>query len=191
MSRFDARQDFLRYSHFKVAVTEAMDFLYGRVEFALIGGLAVSFYANPPVTVDIDFLVKSSWFSAYKSLVPLFEENGWKSNNLCFPGGKGQISDVFRMIKRHGENKSVVDLLLTNTDEFLVSVVNGSSVHEVQPKLKVPVARIEDILVLKSLAKRDKDVADMEMLGLKHGKTIDYGYVRQTLAALSAPERRY
>lgn len=52
-----------------------------------------------------------------------------------------------------------------------------------KPGLKVPIAQVEDVIVMKTIAQRDKDLADNEALGVKLGNKIDRKYIQRVLAS--------
>jgi hypothetical protein len=50
--------------------------------------------------------------------------------------------------------------------------------------VRVPVARAEDLIVMKVLAGREKDISDIEAVLLAQATTLDLGMVRETLELL-------
>ena len=59
--------------------------------------------------------------------------------------------------------------------------------HDVEG-IKVPFVSLEDLIILKVLWRRPKDVADIQGLIAAAGRTVDAAYVRSTLAAILPTE---
>jgi len=78
----------------------------------------------------------------------------------------------------------VLDLLAAGCCGYLLSVVDRAVPVEVQPGLIVPIARAEDIIVLKKLAGRDKDRKDIDVLYDTLGATLDHHYILRVLSQL-------
>lgn len=173
--QYDAKLDLLKSPEFKT-MAKSVIAAFGRDRVALVGGLAVAHYVNNPVTLDADFLVfgtcadvleGAEWFN-----VP------WITKTMTF------IDSVPKhcIRVRRDSPQLVIDLLTTGNIPYLESIVENAVEVEVQPGLKVPIARVEDVIIMKTIARRDKDMADISALGVKLGKKIDQKYIRRVLA---------
>jgi hypothetical protein len=54
-----------------------------------------------------------------------------------------------------------VDLILAGDDRYLSDVVAHATLEEVQKGFKIPVATSEDLVVMKTLVGREKDIEDV------------------------------
>jgi len=147
----------------------------------LIGGLAVAYYVNPPVTVDVDFLV----FATTKEISEYAQGlTGWGQGPLMFTSRtKGMPKGGVRLSKVTPP-EAEVDLISCGSDEYLQSVVLNSPLVEVQPGFTIKVIRPEDLVVMKTLVGRDKDIDDtVEIMSKLRGK-IDETYIETVLEQL-------
>lgn len=175
MDRKYARRGVLESPEFKALVLEVKEKLQG-YSYALIGGLAVAHYANPPVTIDADFLVDADKLGL-REIGIRFQEDGWKEYVLFFATRQHGYP-------RHGtqfrKENAIVDLLATGKDRYLRSVV-----RDAQPvqELGLSVITAEDLIVMKTLAGREKDLDDTLEIQ-KHVSDLDLEYIESTLEEL-------
>ncbi len=153
-------------------------------DFCLVGGYAVAYYVNPPITVDVDLLIKAEYKPFYDSL-KVMREAGYRVSIFGTPmrhARPGVFRNGVRLITP-GETPMTFDLLTTGADDFLNAVVNQAP-EVMLPGANAPVkiARIEDIAIMKILAGRDKDTDDVAMLSSVQG--FDEGYMFQELSKL-------
>jgi len=129
-----------------------------RIPATIIGGIAVSVLGRPRLTRDIDALAivsEEQWGGLVESaarfgIIPRLEEA------VRF----AQRSRV--LLLRHAP--SAIDLDITFGGlPFEQSVVEKSSVHDVGG-LQVRLPRVEDLLVMKAVARRPKDLEDIRGL---------------------------
>lgn len=176
--KYDAKFGALKSPEFKTMAKKVLN-AFGRDRVALVGGLAVSYYANPPVTMDADFLVLGSCGDAMEGAEEWFASPQWQIDIMKFDGS------VPEHCIRVACNKPpmIVDLLTTGRVPYLKSIVARAVEVEVQTGLRVPIAQVEDVIVMKTIARRDKDLADIGALGVKLGKKIDQQYIQRILAS--------
>jgi predicted nucleotidyltransferase len=166
-----ARKQVLQSADFAATCREIKRLLKG-FEYCLVGGLAVSVYANPPVTVDVDILV----VAAVTDLRLLFSRFGkaWTSSSLWFPSRRSGVPTGGLNVSR--ENPHVdVDLLATGSDSFLVNAVRDARNTKLQTNLWMPVILPEDLVIMKSLVGRDKDIDDV--VAISRSMKLDLSYV--------------
>lgn len=155
------------------------------IEYALIGGLAVSYYTNPLTTIDADFLIRgtkgdldaiaSEAHPEYTEGSAAFLMTGWRAAPLIFPGRRKGFPRHGLSLRRGSPTPAIVDLLASGDDDFLSGVVENAPVVDVSRGLKLRVARAPDLAVIKFLVGRDKDLEDAAYL----------------MDAMSAPEKAY
>jgi len=178
------RKQFLKTAMFKKAMSDVASVLDRfSVKFALVGGLAVAYHANPPVTVDIDLLLMIGRKSQEEhDIMGAFMDEGWRSHPLHFGyrhiGLPKSGHAIFRDLPQ-----ATVDLIFAGGDPFLAGAVQDAEVHEVQSGLHVPVISTEDLIIMKTLVGRDKDLADVSELYLAH-PDVDETYIEETLSRL-------
>lgn len=178
----------LASADFREAIKEIAETLRAhRVEYCLVGGLAVAYHANPPVTVDIDLLV-DALPDRLEVVASDLERVGWEQGVLMFPpGGPGRPKYGVAMFRKLPEAE--VDLLSGGRDEFLLGAITRARPETVQPRLTIPVITAEDLIVMKALVHREKDIDDIAQLTRVLGKRIDRGHIDSWMARLR-PEGR-
>ena len=180
MERKYARRRYLASVEFRNLIEEIGPYIEA-LPHALIGGLAVSYYANPPVTVDVDFLVEASIGEIVNQIRPL-REKGWSAGEMIFTDRRKGFPR--RGISLRRRPRMIVDLLATGEDEYLQSIVHRAKLTEVQDGVPLLVISPEDLIVLKSLAGRDKDVEDVVSLTSTLGEKLDREYIDQKIDEL-------
>ena len=138
-------------------VVEALD--RAGVGYALVGGLAVSIYAAPRATEDIDLMLTAEDLDrATRALEPLgFRRAG---SPMRVAAGRLQIQ---RLIKIEGRDLLPLDLLVA-TDEALAASVGGRQQLAVEGR-PVWIIGVEGLRRLKRLRGSAQDRADLEALG--------------------------
>ncbi len=146
--------------------------------FAVVGGVATTILGYLRVTQDVDLIVDSDVPSAIQLLSELIED-----------GYRPPFDDVERIIR-----VSLI-LPLENTDTGIkVDLAIGESGFEKQiversilqkiGKVTMNVATPEDIIVMKLIASRDKDLGDINGLIAVHGRELDWDYCLSTARQL-------
>ncbi len=155
------------------------------VPFVITGGMAVSLAGRPRSTQDIDILVvvdEKSWGRFLESGAR-FGFRPRVADCLDF----ARISRVLLM--RHEATGLHVDVTLSGMYLEEMIVKNGISVRIEGAELRIP--RTEDLIIMKSFARRPKDIADVEAL-VDAAEHIDWDHVdywtQQLAAAVEAPE---
>lgn len=138
-----------------------------RVDYCLIGGLAVMLYGGRANTIDIDLYVLVNDLEIIRSL---FEKKGWEVN----PAGEYQLKAKVKNVP--------VDILLA--DHYIGADVVARAQKMKLGKDHVSVATPEDIIILKTLADRSVDRRDIEELHELFGKKLDEGYISKKLKQL-------
>lgn len=155
-------------------VTAALD--RTGVKYALIGGLAVAYHANPPVTIDADFLVGTDSMDV---LEVLFQGEGWRVIPLIFATKRRGLPKYGWAVRKRGRTDT--DIISTSRDPYLSKAVCGA-VPVSLGGVRVPMVTVEDLIVMKTLVGRDKDLDDA--LALRTKIKVDEKYIRKTLGGL-------
>ena len=143
-----------------------------KVPSMIIGGVAASVLGQPRLTQDVDALAildEEQWASAMEAatafgIVPRTEE----------PLDFARRSRVLLM--KHTESGIDIDVTFGGLP-FERAAVENSELHEIGG-LSVRLPRVEDLLIMKAVARRPKDLLDIEGL-LKANPQADVDRVRQ------------
>jgi hypothetical protein len=128
----------------------------------IIGGVAASVLGQPRLTQDIDALAtlpEADWANAVSTaaahgILPRIE------NPLDF----ARRSRVLLM--RHAASAINIDLTFGRLS-FEQTAIDNSEIHEIGG-LRVRLPRVEDLLIMKAIARRPKDLQDIEGLLAAH-----------------------
>jgi hypothetical protein len=151
----------------------------------VIGGVAASVLGKPRLTQDVDALAilpEGEWANAVSiaarhGILPRIE------NPLDF----ARRSRVLLM--RHVESGIDIDVTFGGLS-FEQAAIDNSKIHEIGG-LRVRLPRVEDLLIMKAVARRPKDLQDIEGLLAAH-PDADVAIVRQWVSefatAMSTPD---
>lgn len=155
--------------------------------YAVMGGLAVRAYGIPRPTHDIDFTLAigrerlPELFAAVTELgytVPDEYRSGWLDQVAGLPLVK---------LRLYRENRGIdVDLFLAESD-FQQSLLHRRRLEEVDDR-KVWLVSPEDLILLKLLANRPRDLADIGDVLFIQGQ-LDEEYMREWAAKLEVLPR--
>lgn len=128
------------------------------VRYALVGGVAMAFYAEPRFTRDIDILVD---FEDYQRTKAILGENGyfesaqpWTFRNVAI--------EMHRFLKITPEDEMLIDILVTK-DENVRRIIQDA-VQAESEEGKVRLANKKDMVWLKKSRGSKQDTADIEKL---------------------------
>ena len=155
------------------------------VSYAIIGGAAIGFLAQPRTTQDIDAV---TWLDL--SEIPGFVESGARFGFLP------RISDPIEFARKsrvllfqHYETKIDVDISL-GALPFEQEMIERA-IEFTTPELTVQVATPEDLIITKAVAHRKRDLMDIDNLVSVH-PNLDLARIRywvgQFAAVLESPE---
>lgn len=151
-----------------------------RVEYAVMGGLAVRAYAIPRSTEDIDFTLSLD----RRRLPELYSELETCEYSIPEPYRKGwvdQLSEAVPLklvkLKRYvGEHAIDVDLFLAETP-FQAEVLKRRRLADVEGR-QLWLASPEDLVLLKLVADRPRDWIDIADVFFTQGR-LDETYMRR------------
>ena len=155
--------------------------------FMLIGGIAVIARGVARVTTDVDATVRA--------LGGLLEE---LAATLARHGIEGRIPDLLEfarrnhvLLLRHQPTGTPIEITLAwlPFEEEALSRADQIDFGSTT----APVASVEDLIVYKAVAWRDRDRSDIERLLVQYGDRVDLARVRRIVAefadAMDVPER--
>ncbi|MBI5119326.1 nucleotidyltransferase [Candidatus Poribacteria bacterium] len=128
------------------------------VRYALVGGVAMAFYAEPRFTRDIDLLVDSDDFEKTKGIL---EKEGYSES--ISPRTFSTIPiELHRFLKASNGDEMIIDILLARTEE--IRRIIRDSVEAESDQGKVRIASRKDLIWLKRMRDSKQDQADIEKL---------------------------
>ena len=145
------------------------------VAWFLFGARAAILHGVARLTADVDVTVRLPEDVSNEVLVSALETRGFRARltDRAFIERTRVIPFV------HLATSLPVDVVLAGPgledrffDRAIVLTIDG---------VRVPVASAEDVVVMKLLAGRAKDIEDVVAIVASYGKTLDTDYVRQTL----------
>jgi hypothetical protein len=159
------------------ALSDLINDFNGRgLQYALAGGWAYSALVEPRATTDIDFLVlveQPSPENIRNLLSAQFDSTVIHPAPMVFKG----IS-IWRCVGIRQDREVVVDFLLADSDYLRTALTHRRTVGFLATQ--VSVLALEDLILLKTLAGRLQDQADLEEIRSRQDELdIDWGYVKE------------
>lgn len=162
------------------------DFNRRAVVYALAGGWAYSALVEPRATTDIDLLIlldPPSREHVQTLISSLFDSTIIHPAPMIFQG----IS-IWRIVGIRSEQEVVVDFLLADSAYLRTALERRQTVPF--GALRVPMLSIEDLVILKMVAGRLQDRADLEKIRARQADLrIDWSYVDRWKATLGLSDR--
>ncbi len=154
-------------------------FKSAKISGVVIGGVAISMQAQPRYTRDLDALVVAD-----QSRWPAFVASAAK---FGFSGRIPHILDFARtsrmLLVQHDASGIPLDISLGALD-FEVEVIRRAVFFKLG-RLQVPVAGPEDLIIMKAVAGRPQDLADIDNILAAHPR-LDVARIRQMLGEFAA-----
>ncbi|MCU0255626.1 MAG: nucleotidyl transferase AbiEii/AbiGii toxin family protein [Vicinamibacterales bacterium] len=161
------------------AALEVMAWLErGRWPACVIGGLAVQRWGEPRLTRDVDVTV----------LTGAGREQEFVSSALAAFEPRRADAGPFALATRVLLVRSAagIDLdIALGGIPFEEELMARASVHEFAPDCRLSTCSAEDLVVLKAVAGRARDLADLETIVARQFGRIDVGRVRRWLACFA------
>ncbi len=150
------------------------------IPFAVIGGLAVSFRGQPRMTIDVDLVIQADVDAALRLLKTL-EDAPFAP---LFADVEQVVKTAFILPLRHRRTGVRLDVAI-GMSGFEQDAVRRATTVDVGG-VPVPVATLEDLLVMKALAGRPQDDQDIRGLVAAGKATIDWGRCLAVAEALGS-----
>jgi predicted nucleotidyltransferase len=131
--------------------------------WAVIGGLAVAFRAEPRFTKDVDVAVAVADDREAEDIVNRLQVRGYALASLVEQDYVNRLATARLIRPQPGTSSAFIDLLFANSgieDE----VVRRADLLEVLPDVFMPVASTGHLIALKVLAGRHQDLTDLGYL---------------------------
>ncbi len=162
------------------AMIEAAQFLERQQwKFCLIGGIAAGHWGRSRNTEDVDFVLLAGFGDERTFIKPLVKSFR----------GRLPDTDSFaienRVVLLKASNGVAIDISL-GALPFEEEMLNRAVKAEVLPGVFVPMATAEDLVVMKAIAWRPRDIDDIERIIAAQDRKLDLIYIRRWLAELSA-----
>ena len=149
-----------------------------KVPGVVIGGVAVVLHGYARFTRDLDVLVSLN-HSRLHAFVASSEKFGFTGR---VPDVVGLAGSSRMVLLKHQATDFPLDVSL-GTLEFEEIVIERAS-HVKIHRINIPVATPEDLIILKAIADRPQDIADIDHL-LRENPQVDRPYIRRVLTAFS------
>ncbi len=163
----------------QTTLADAIRFLdHRQIPYALIGDLAASLQGEPRVTADVDAVIGTTVEDALKLL-----------NNLegspfepLFPGVDEVVRQAFILPLRHRKTGVKVDLSIGLSGFEQQLIERAERVTVAGESLRI--ATSEDLVVMKLLAGRPRDIQDAQGIAVVRGEQLDWAYCQKTAVEL-------
>jgi predicted nucleotidyltransferase len=146
--------------------------------FALIGGIAVSVRGEPRFTADVDVVVSAD----VKQGLALLDATRHSAFEPLFAGAAEVLQTAYILPLRHRTTGVKADVAIGLTG-FERNVVTRATPVDLGG-FTIPVASTEDLLLMKVLAGRPRDIDDARGIVSKQGAALDWRYVMDIGKAL-------
>ena len=157
------------------------------VDFALVGGLAVSVRTEPRFTRDADFAVAVSGDAEAEALIQRLRAIGYEVTALVEQDAAGRLATV-RLALADDTAGPVIDLLFASSG-IEHEIVAGADPLDLLPGLRVKVARVEHLIALKVLSRDDErrpqDLVDLRAL-IRTATDAEVARARESLGLILA-----
>jgi len=142
----------------KLVLVDLAESLKDFPEWCVVGGTAINAYAQPRYTGDVDILILSGW--GVEKLTPFLEQNNF-FKRISF--------HIFRHIKTGLKLDFVVPGKVQALTPERAKKILSTSLEDKINEISIKVASIQGLTVLKLMANRRKDQADIIALLKAHG----------------------
>ena len=131
-----------------------------KVQYALIGGVAVAVHSTPRYTKDIDFLIPEHELTRVTAVL---QREGYRPSAAPWAFRNSGLT-LHRFIKIHELDEMIVDVLVAGNDRHLQIIANALEAESAGTGV-IRVAAKEDLIWLKRQRNSSQDQADIERLG--------------------------
>ena len=142
-----------------------------KVKYLVVGGLAVNLHGVPRITYDIDIIISTDRDNVLK-INRTLRDLGYVPRLPVDPDDMADEKTLKDWVENRNmkafsfyhkkENRKVVDIVLGHPFDF-TKAFQRSSIKKVDD-IEIYVASIDDMISMKKLSNRPKDLSDIEML---------------------------
>jgi len=156
---------------------ELGDFLTeNKVDYVIIGGLAVQVWGDARLTRDADLTISSSVEEGVAPLVELI--TGVYESRVPDPFGFARQTRMI-LIKTASGIDVDISLGMPGYEEEMFS---RAVEIEIRSGISLKISSPEDLIIQKAIAGRPQDASDMESIVIRQGNELDVSYVRKWLS---------
>lgn len=141
--------------------------------YAIIGGIAVSIRGEPRFTADVDIVVAAD-LDESSAILQVFEDSQFAP---LFDDAADLIRTAFLLPLRHRQTGISVDVAVGVTG-FERQMIERAPIEELAG-CNIPVVTAEDLILMKLLAARPRDLEDASRIVVRQRENIDWDYLLQ------------
>lgn len=164
----------------------ALDLDDFNLQWALVGGLAVSVWTEPRFTRDIDLVVAVTGDRDAEQAVHTLQRRGYRVQALVEQEAAGRLATA-RLVPRGEDEAGIVLDVLFASSGIEQEIVGAAEVLEILPGVRVPVAAVGHLIALKLLSRdprtRPQDQVDLVQL-LRVARPADLEVARSAVALI-------
>jgi hypothetical protein len=134
------------------------DFERQRIEYALVGGVAMAFYAEPRFTQDIDLLIGPDDLEKIRQILG---ENGYVESAAPWTFKSTPLT-LHRFLKALDDDQMIMDILIAGEEKHFKIIENALIAQSEEGEVRL--AEKSDLIWLKNKRKSLQDRADVERL---------------------------
>ena len=159
-----------------------------KIDYAIMGGLAVRVHGIPRPTYDVDLTINAD----AKQLQTLFagaEEIGYTVPDAYKSGGLDRVADmpIVKLRTWLADGKGIDIDLFVSESTFQESLMSRRIAYEFKGR-KLTVVTPEDLVLLKLLANRPRDIGDVQDILFMQGE-LDETYLNNWAKELGIADR--
>ena len=146
--------------------------------YCFIGGIAVQRWSQVRVTRDVDLTLLTGFGNEATFIDALLAHYTPRRPKPA------EFALRNRVLLLNSPTGIGIDISL-GALPFEYLVVEGASMFEFAPGLKLRTCSAEDLMVMKLFASRAIDIRDAEGIAVRHDKTLDWRYIEEQLVPLA------
>lgn len=145
-----------------------------KIDYALAGGLAFSALVEPRATMDIDIIItiNEENLSGFTDLL----KNEFESIITHKEPIQFNLIKIWRAINFIEDREMIFNFILAESKFHKNVIERAFEIDFFESKLKV--ITLEDLILLKNIAKRPQDIADLDTICKEFDNEIDHGYLK-------------
>lgn len=147
-----------------------------KLDYAVIGGIALQFWGEPRFTHDLDVTVQD------RLDLPELVRFTTDAFGSRVPDPQTFARETRMLLVRVAQVDVDIAVALRGYEDSLFSRIRTI---EVEPGRRLHICSAEDLIIHKALAGRPQDLADVQSVIQRQGKKLDVRYIRRWLAQFS------